>query len=92
MIKQKESDDNFVSLLIKAVKLIRDTQIASTASLQMRLQLNYGTALKIMDTLEDMDLGVKQTAQIPAKLIFNLKSLDSLYGAQSLNCQPFDYA
>ncbi len=70
MIKQKESDENNVSLLIKAVNVIRDTQIASTASLQMRLKINYSTALKIMDTLEDMGLVGQADGANPRQIYF----------------------
>lgn len=50
------STDDFETLLEKAKKLIQDEGKASTALFQRRLHIGYGTAARLMEKLEDLDL------------------------------------
>lgn len=64
MISKSELD----KLLPQAIDAIRETGIASTAMLQMRLKIGYGTASNIMDRLEEIGMVGPAIGATPRKI------------------------
>lgn len=64
----KHTVENWESLLPKAKVIIKDTKIASTASLQRHLKIGYGTAAKIMEELENKGFVGKADGANPRKI------------------------
>lgn len=68
-IKDNVKVANFDELVKKASRLVIETGMASTALVQRRLQIEYVTAAKIMNELEDLGIVGKADGKNPRKVL-----------------------
>lgn len=68
--EDKSKDAELPELLKQAKKIIKDTNVASTAMLQRRMSLDYGTAAKIIEVMEQQKLVGKSDGEHPREIHF----------------------
>jgi S-DNA-T family DNA segregation ATPase FtsK/SpoIIIE len=66
----EEDDDE--ELLAQAVEIIRQTQRASTSSLQRRLRIGYTRAARLMDSLEERGIIGPPSGSEPREILIDL--------------------
>ena len=66
------ADDKDVELMDKAVEIIRQTQRASTSSLQRRLRIGYTRAARLMDMLEERGVVGPPNGSDPREILIDL--------------------
>jgi S-DNA-T family DNA segregation ATPase FtsK/SpoIIIE len=65
-------DDNDDELVEAAVQIIRETQRASTSSLQRRLRIGYTRAARVMDVLEERGIVGPARGSDPREILIDL--------------------
>ncbi len=74
--KGQPMDDEYEDedILVKATEIIRETQRASTSSLQRRLRIGYTRAARVMDILEERGIVGPPRGSEPREILIDLDS------------------
>jgi S-DNA-T family DNA segregation ATPase FtsK/SpoIIIE len=72
LVKSGGGDDTDDELIEMAVQIIRETQRASTSSLQRRLRIGYTRAARVMDVLEERGIVGPARGSDPREILIDL--------------------
>jgi S-DNA-T family DNA segregation ATPase FtsK/SpoIIIE len=72
MLEKGGGEDDDDQLIEMAVQIIRETQRASTSSLQRRLRIGYTRAARIMDVLEQRGIVGPARGSDPREILVDL--------------------